>query len=254
MTLQELNEKYHGRPVELGAWEHPMFGAPPNMGFSIEAQFSDGKFYNLRATLVVDGMDLPHQMRHGIGEFGKIMDVRVRDAYEKEIPDGGDRFAADIENLIAPLVGLPGNGGKTLCVRNNVYPYDIVDVIRRRGRREELDSAWEKVKRELVHYIACKFEFPEPEDLSEDYGGATVRVKVNGKEIQPLAALRRYMERTICSGSPSWTRSISWVDLRNEMLDQMFEKVGVKLPPQAHELCYMANGRKPEKWDRVVEK
>ena len=59
MNLQQLNEKYHGKPIELGAWKHPMFGTPPNMGFSIEAKFSDGKFYNLRATLVVEAMELP---------------------------------------------------------------------------------------------------------------------------------------------------------------------------------------------------
>ena len=73
MTLRELNEKYHGHPVNLGAWEHPTFGAPPNLGFSIEAQFSDGRFYNLRATLVVEAMDLPHQMRSCTGVFSMII-------------------------------------------------------------------------------------------------------------------------------------------------------------------------------------
>lgn len=252
MNLLQLNGKYHGRPIDLGAWKHPMFGTPPNMGFSVEAQFSDGKFYNLQATLVIETMALPHQMRDGKGTFGEITNVRVLDAYENEIPNGADRFTEDIENLIAPLFGLPESSCKTISVRNNVCPWDITEVIRRNGCRAELDAAWEKVKRELVHYIACKFGLPEPEELSEDYGGRKVTVTVNGQVIPSLAVLRKSMERIICSNNPSWERSMSWVRLRNEMLDQMFDKIGVTLPPQAHELCYMLNGRKPKSWERVV--
>lgn len=38
------------------------------------------------------------------------------------------------------------------------------------------------------------------------------------------------------------------------MLDQVFARIGIILPPQAHELVYMANGRKPKEWNRIVEK
>ena len=254
MNLQQLNEKYHGRPIELGAWKHPMFGTPPNMGFSIEARFSDGKFYNLRATLVVEGMELPHQMRDGKGVFGMIKDVRLTDGYENVVEGAGDRFADDLEALIAPLFGLP-ESNRVFTVRNNVCPWDITEVIERKGNRSELDAAWEKVKRELVHYIACKFDLPEPEDLSEfcPFDGAYI-VRVNGRELPSLPQIRARFERIICAAYPSWTRSQSWVDLRNEMLDQVFARIGIILPPQAHELVYMANGRKPKEWNRIVEK
>ena len=38
------------------------------------------------------------------------------------------------------------------------------------------------------------------------------------------------------------------------MLDQVFARIGIELPRQAHELVYMANGRKPKEWNRTVEK
>ena len=254
MNLQQLNEKYHGKPIELGAWKHPMFGTPPNMGFSIEAKFSDGKFYNLRAMLVVEAMELLHQMRDGKGVFGMIKDVRLEDAYENIIENAGDRIADDLETLIAPLVGLPESDA-VVTVRNNTCPWDIIEVIKRKGSRAELNAAWEKVKRELVHYISSKFDLPEPEDLSEfcPFDGAYI-VRVNGRELPALPQLRARMERVICSANPSWTRSQSWVDLRNEMLDQVFARIGIELPRQAHELVYMANGRKPKEWNRTVEK
>ena len=42
MNLQQLNEKYHGKPIDFRSWKFPTYGAPPNMGFGFEAQFSDG--------------------------------------------------------------------------------------------------------------------------------------------------------------------------------------------------------------------
>lgn len=273
MNLQQLNEKYHGRPVDLGAWKHPMFGTPPNMGFGLEAQFADGKIYGVKGTIAVEAMELPHEMRKGQCVFGAIKDVRIVDAYEKEIEGGGDRFAEDIERLLATLFGLPEVKGQPVSTRNNVCPWDLTDVIRKYANQpsgvvsreaigklvanadfcRDFDAAWEKVKRELVHYIACKFSLREPEEISDDYGGRRdFAVTLNGSEIPKVAELRARMLRTICSGSPSWSRSMSWVILRNEILDQVFDRIGVTLPPQAHELMYMYNGRKPTSWNRVM--
>ena len=256
MNLQQLNDKYYGRPVDLRAWSHPVFGLPPNMGFSVEAQFSDGRYYNLRATLVLDAMRLPHEMRKGKAVFAELTNVQVLDAWEKIVPDGGDKFADDIETLIGPLVGLPEVKGKCIYAKNNVCPWDITEVIRRHGSRAELDAAWEKVKRELVHYIACKFDLPEPQDLSEEKEDMeAVAQRIRGRLPLTLTELRVRMEHTVCSSAtPSWTRSQSWVDLRNEMLDEMFDRVGVVLPPHAHELMYMFNGRKPPVWTRVLSR
>lgn len=274
MNLQQLNEKYYGKTIDFLAWKHPLFGTPPNMGFSVESRFADGRFYNLRATLVLGAMETPHEVRLGKAVFDRLANVRVLDACENEVSDGGDLFTEDVESLIAPLFGLPSDESKVVTVRNNVCPWDLAAVIRKyagveRGGipigeiervlarddfRREYDAAWEAVKRELVHYIACKFGLPEPEDLSEDYCGAPVRVVVNGNVCSSLARLRTRFERVICSLNPSWERSGAWVALRNEMLDQMFEKVGVELPPQAHELNYMMNGRKPKTWERIVIK
>lgn len=273
MNLQQLNEKYHGRTIDFRSWKFPTYGAPPNMGFGFEAQFSDGKIYGVKGKIVVEGMETPSQIRGGKGAFGSLKDVRVVDAYEKEIEGGGDRFAEDIERMLATLFGLPEAKGQSVSTRNNVCPWDLTDVIRRYAKMpsgvvsrdvieklvadadfcRDFEVAWEKVKRELVHYIACKFSLAEPENLADDYGGRSdFTVTLNGSEIPKVAELRARMLRTICSGSPSWSRSMSWVSLRNEMLDQVFDGIGVKLPPQAHELMYMYNGRKPTSWDRVV--
>lgn len=273
MNLQQLNEKYRGKPVDLTAWEHPMFGTPPNMGFGFETQFSDGKVYGVKGKIVVEGLETPSQIRGGKGMFGSLQDVCIVDAYEKEVEGGGDRFADDIERMLATLFGLPEATGQSISTRNNACPWDLTDVIRRYAnmpsgavRRDVIEKlvsdadfcrdfevAWSKVKRELVHYIACKFSLAEPEDLADDYGGRSdFTVTLNGSEIPKVAELRARMLRTICSGSPSWSRSMSWVSLRNEMLDQVFDRIGVTLPPQAHELMYMYNGRKPKSWDRLV--
>ena len=85
MNLQQLNEKYHGRPIDFRSWKFPTYGAPPNMGFGFEAQFSDGKIYGVKGKIVVEGMETPSQIRGGKGAFGSLKDVRVVDAYEKEI-------------------------------------------------------------------------------------------------------------------------------------------------------------------------
>lgn len=251
--LAKLNAKFHGLPVDLKAWEHPVFGTPPNIGFGLEAKFSDGHWYGVKGTLVIESMAQPHEMRKAQGVFGLLKDVRITDAYEWGVADGAERFADDIENLLAPLVGLPAKAGETMTVRNNVCPWDITEVIRRNGTRAELDAAWEKVKRELVHYLACKFELPEPPDLSEkpvDMEAAAR--KMEGRNPRNLTELRIRMEHVICSANPSWIRSGSWVDLRNQMVDEMFDRVGVILPAQAHELNYMFNGRKPTTWTRVL--
>ena len=273
MNLQQLNEKYRGKPVDLTAWKHPMFGTPPNMGFGFDTQFSDGKVYGVKGKIVVEGLETPSQIRGGKGMFGSLQDVRIVDAYEKEVEGGGDRFADDIERMLATLFGLPEATGQSVSTRNNVCPWDLTAVIRRYANVpsgsvrpdviekvvadadfcRDFEVAWEKVKRELVHYIACKFSFTEPEDLADDYGGRSdFTVTLNGSEIPKVAELRARMLRTICSGSPSWSRSMSWVSLRNEMLDQVFDRIGITLPPQAHELMYMYNGRKPTSWNRVV--
>ena len=273
MNLQQLNEKYRGKPVDLTAWEHPMFGTPPNMGFGFETQFSDGKVYGVKGKIVVEGLETPSQIRGGKGMFGSLQDVCIVDAYEKEVEGGGDRFAEDIERMLATLFGLPEAKGQSVSTRNNICPWDLTDVIRRYAKMphgvvgrdvieklvvqtdfcRDFEAAWEKVKRELVHYIACKFTLAEPEDLADDYGGRSdFTVTLNGSEIPKVAELRARMLRTICSGSPSWSRSMSWVSLRNEMLDQVFDRIGVTLPPQAHELMYMYNGRTPEKWTREI--
>ena len=273
MNLQQLNEKYRGKPVDLTAWKHPMFGTPPNMGFGFETQFSDGKVYGVKGKIVVEGLETPSQIRGGKGMFGSLQDVHIVDAYEKEVEGGGDRFADDIERMLATLFGLPEATGQSVSTRNNACPWDLTDVIRRYANMpsgavsrdvieklvsdadfcRDFEVAWSKVKRELVHYIACKFSLAEPEDLADDYGGRSdFTVTLNGSEIPKVAELRARMLRTICSGLPSWSRSMSWVSLRNEMLDQVFDRIGVTLPPQAHELMYMYNGRKPTSWNRVV--
>ena len=60
------------------------------MGFGFEAQFSDGKIYGVKGKIVVEGMETPSQIRGGKGMFGSLKDVRIVDAYEKEIEGGGD--------------------------------------------------------------------------------------------------------------------------------------------------------------------
>jgi len=253
--LEGLNEKFYGRPVDLTAWKHPVFGAPPKFGFGIEARFSDGHFYGVKGTMVVERMEQPHEIRKGQGVFGRLTDVHIVDAYDRPIENGVERFADDLENLFAPLVGLPSCADETMTVRNNGCPWDITDVIERKGTRAELDAAWEKVKREIVHYLACKFELPEPQDLSEAPVDMEAAAKAMvGRQPENLTELRVRMEKIICSHNPSWTRSKSWVDLRNQMVDEMFDRVGVTLPPQAHELIYVYNGKKPTSWTRVLDR
>lgn len=89
MNLQQLNEKYHGRPIDFRSWKFPTFGAPPNMGFGFEAQFSDGKIYGVKGKIVVEGMETPSEIRGGKGAFGSLKEIRIVDAYEKEVEGGG---------------------------------------------------------------------------------------------------------------------------------------------------------------------
>ncbi len=256
MTLEEMNAKYHGRPMNFKAWKHPVFGTPPFLGFSAEARCADGNYYTVRGILVMTAPVPPHALRRGEGVFDRLAKVTLYDAYVSEVCDGGNRFADDIAALIAPLVGFSADEGKCLYVRNNVCPWDISDVIMRGGGRAELDAAWERVKRELVHFTACKFGLPEPTDLSEPKEDMEeVERRMKGRMPLTLSELRVRMEQTLCSEStPSWSRSQNWVDLRNEMLDEMFDRVDVTLPPQAHEFCYLLNGRKPKGWTRVLER
>ena len=84
MNLQQLNEKYHGRPIDFRSWKFPTYGAPPNMGFGFEAQFSDGKVYGVKGKIVVEGMETPSQIRGGKRMFGSLIDARIVDAYERQ--------------------------------------------------------------------------------------------------------------------------------------------------------------------------
>lgn len=265
MTLADLDKKYDGRPIDMAKWQ---FSGMSEMGSIVlavnDVELDDGCFYDFRATIKLNCSGKPSDIvRHGnYGTFAGIFAVSLTKNGEPEpIENGGDIIADAIDTMIAPAFGLePSTAAKAIVIRNDVCPWDYPS--HKDATREECDRAWEAIKRELVHYTARKFNLPEPQDLSEkpeDYP-FTPPHKANFNKSYPLDNLLAYrmkFEVFFCGQgrrNPSWSRSQAWVNLRNAMLDEMFDRVGVDLPPEAHSLPYMHNGKKPKTWKRLLPK
>lgn len=263
MRLADINTKYNGRPLDMTKWRFSGMAEMGNLTLAVnDVELDDGCFYNFRATINLDWSGKPSDIvRHrNYGTFADISAVSVTmDGEEEPVANGGDIFADALDTMIAPAFGLkPSTTAKAVVVRNDVCPWDYPN--HKDATREECDSAWEKIKKELVHYTARKFKLPEPMDLSErpeDYPFSPPSKANFDKEypLDNLLAYRMRFEIFFCGKgrrNPSWTRSLAWVNLRNAMLDEMFDRVGVDLPPEAHSLPYMYNGRKPETWKRLL--
>lgn len=265
MKLSDIKMKYEGRPLDIAKWQFSGMAEMGSLALAVnDVELDDGCFYDFKATIKLTGSGKPSDIvRHGnYGTFADISAVSVAKNGEKDpIENGGDIFADAIDTLIAPAFGLePSTAAKAIVIRNDVCPSDYPN--HKDATREECDRAWEAIKRELVHYTARKFNLPEPQDLSEkpeDYP-FTPPHNANFNKSYPLDNLLAYRMRFevfFCGQgrhSPSWSRSQAWVNLRNAMLDEMFDRVGVDLPPQAHSLPYMYNGQKPETWKRLLPK
>lgn len=265
MTLNDLNKKYEGRPLDMKKWRFS--GMAPMGSLALAAndvELDDGKFYDFNAIIALDGSAKPSDIAlHGnYGCFARLETLSVRRNGDPEpIVDPADHFINAIDTMIAPAFGQePSTSAKAVVLVNDVCPWDYPTS--KDATREECDAAWEKIKRELVHYTARKYGFPEPEDLSEDPGGypftAPRQANFNRSyEKTNLLAFRMEFEIFFCGAgrrNPSWQRSSAWVNLRNAMLDEMFDRVGVDLPPEAHSLPYMYNGRKRDTWKRLLPK
>lgn len=265
MTLNELNRKYEGRPLDMKKWR---FSAMAPMGslalVAKDVELDDGNFYDINATIALGGNIKPSDiMLHGnYGCFCRMGNLSVRrNGDDEPIHDPADCFVDAVDTMIAPAFGLePSTSAKAVVLVNDVCPWDYPTS--KEATREECDAAWEKIKRELVHYTARKYNLPEPEDLSEDPAGypftAPRLANFNTRyEKTNLLAYRMEFEIYFCGNgrrNPSWERSSAWVNLRNAMLDEMFDRVGVDLPPEAHSLPYMFNGRKRDTWERLLPK
>ena len=265
MTLADLNSKYKGRPFDMAKWRFSGMSTMGGLAFAVnDVELDDGQFYDFRATITLGGDATPSDIvRHGnYGFFDSLSAVSVtRNGEKKPMENGGDLFADAIDTMIAPAFGLePSTGAKAIVIRNDVCPWDYPS--NKDATREECDRAWEAIKRELVHYTARKFNLPEPQDLSErqeDYPFLPPSVANFDRHypLDNLLAYRMDFEIFFCGKgrrNPSWERSSAWVKLRNAMLDEMFDRVGVDLPPEAHSLPYMFNGRKRETWERLLPK
>ena len=265
MTLDELNRKYEGRPLDMKKWRFSGMSQVGGLALAAnDVELDDGNFYDFNAVIEMGGNAKPSDIAlHGnCGCFGKLRKYSVRRNGESEAisePDG--RFVDAIDTMIAPAFGLiPSTKVKAVVLVNDVCPWDYPTS--EEATREECDAAWEKIKRELVHYTACKYNLPEPEDLSEDpddYPFQAPRLANfdTHYELTNLLAYRMRFEIYFCGKgrrNPSWERSSAWVKLRNAMLDEMFDRVGIDLPPEAHSLPYMFNGRKRDTWERLLPK
>ena len=265
MTLADINMKYKGRPLDMAKWQFSGMAEMGSLALAVnDVELDDGCFYNFRTTIKLDWNGKPSDIvRHGnYGTFASMSAVAVmRNGEEKPLENGGDIFADAIDTMIAPAFGIePSTKAKAVIIRNDVYPHDYPK--NKDTTREECDRAWNDIKKELVHYTARKYGLPEPQDLSEnaeDYPfSPPPRVNRSRRySLNNLLAYRMEMEYYICGEgrhSPSWCRSSAWVNLRNAMLDEMFDRVGVDLPPEAHSLPYMYNGRKRGTWERLLPK
>ena len=265
MTLADVKRKYKGRPLDMAKWRFSGMVSMGNLALAAnDVELDDGCFYDFRATIRLDWSGKPSDiMRHGdYGTFSDMFAVSVtRNGEQEPMENGGDVFVDAIDTMIVPSFGLePSTTAKAIVLRNDVYPYDYPN--HKGATREECDRAWEAIKRELVHYTARKFGFPEPQDLSdkpEEYPfNPPLRTNCNRRyPKENLLAYRMEFEYYFCGAgrsSPSWSRSLAWVNLRNAMLDEMFDRVGVDLPPEAHSLPYMYNGKKHETWNRLLPK
>ena len=260
MNLKELNEKYHGRHIDYSRWT---FAGNAPLGQLALVQndviLDDGMSYDFHVVIELGGVERPSDVRHPEKWiFNQIVGAAVKVGCEV-IEDAGDVFADAIDTLIAPAFGMePTKGAKAVYSRNSMCPWDYPH----RGVRSELDAAWERIKRELVHFTAEKYGLPEPDDLTEDNSGSDYEVptedncQLEFQEPKTLLDLRMNMEMAFGNRTqlnyPSWSKSQAWIDLRNAMLDEMFDRVGVTLPPEAHELNYMCGGRKPTTWTRIL--
>ncbi len=265
MTLADINAKYKGRPLDMAKWRFSGMAEMGNLALAVnDVELDDGCLYDFRATIRLDWSGKPSDIvRHGdCGTFAGISAPSVtRDGEREPVSNGGDIFADAIDTMIAPAFGLePSTTAKAVVVRNDVCPWDYPN--HKDATRAECDRAWEAIKRELVHYTARKFSLPEPQDLSErpeDYPFSPPwRANYHRHyRTENLLAYRMEFEYYFCGvgrSSPSWSRSLAWVNLRNAMLDEMFDRVGVDLPPEAHSLPYMYNGKKHETWTRLLPK
>lgn len=265
MTLNELNQKYKGRPLDMKKWRFSSMAPMGSLALAAnDVELDDGKFYDFNAIIALDGDARPSDVvLHGnYGSFAQLAKFSVRrNGAAEPIHDPADYFVDAIDTMIASAFGLePSTSAKAVVLVNDVYPWDYPTA--KGVTCEECDAAWEKIKRELVHYTAMKYGIPEPEDISEDPGGYpfTAPRKANfnrSYEMTNLLAYRMEFEFYFCGRgrrSPSWERSLAWVNLRNAMLDEMFDHVGVDLQPEAHSLPYMYNGKKRDTWKRLLPK
>ena len=206
MTLDELNRKYEGRPLDMKKWRFSGMSQVGGLALAAnDVELDDGNFYDFNAVIEMGGNAKPSDIAlHGnCGCFGKLRKYSVRRNGESEAisePDG--RFVDAIDTMIAPedLSEDPGD-----------YPFQA-------PRLANFDTHYE-----LTNLLAYRMRF----------------------EIYFCGKGRR---------NPSWERSSAWVKLRNAMLDEMFDRVGVDLPPEAHSLPYMFNGRKRDTWERLLPK
>lgn len=265
MTLEELNTKYKGRPLDMSKWHFSGMSTMGSLALAAnDVELNDGQFYDFRATIHMDGSAKPSDIirHHDYGKFERLSSVSVRLNGESEpLEDNAGTFIAAIDTMIAPAFGLkPTTDTKVFIARNDVCPWDYPRC--KEATREACDLAWEAIKRELVHFTARKFNLPEPKNLSEnprDYPFAPplmANYRTHYK-LNNLLAYRMEFEIFFCGAgrkNPSWERSKAWVNLRNAMLDEMFDRVGIDLPPAAHALIYMYNGRKPTTWTRLLPK
>ena len=265
MTIKELNKKYAGRPINMKKWRFSGMAPMGSLALAVnDVELDDGNFYDFNAIIEMDGSANPSDIvLHGNhGGFGRLALFSVRrNGDSKPIIHPADRFIDAIDTMIAPAFGLePSTSAKAVVLVNDVCPWDYPTS--EEATREECDAAWEKIKRELVHYTSRKYNLPEPEDLSEDPAGypflAPRRANYSTHyELSNLLAFRMEFEIFFCGAGRqnlSWQRSGAWVRLRNAMLDEMFDRVGVDLPPEAHSLPYMCNGRKRDTWKRLLPK
>lgn len=265
MTIKELNEKYAGRNANMKKWRFSGMAPMGCLALAVnDVELDDGNFYDFNVIIEMDGSTKPsdialHDNYGGFGRLGKLFVRKNGDS--NPIHNPSDLFVNAVDTMIAPTFGLePSTSAKAVVLVNDVCPWDYPTS--KDATRAECDAAWEKIKRELVHYTARKYNLPEPEDLSEAPGdypfSAPSHANYNRRyEKSNLLAYRMEFEIFFCGAgrrNPSWERSTAWVNLRNAMLDEMFDRVGVDLPPEAHSLPYMFNGKKRDTWKRLLPK
>lgn len=82
-----------------------------------------------------------------------------------------------------------------------------------------------------MEFTAARYGVAMPEDLSDS---------------DKVCSLRRKMESVW--GAPSWTRSLAWLQLANEMLRNVFGRIDVTLPGDAFVQHYMNPVTMPQEW------